>query len=136
MAIIDKRDEVEGVCLGVGAVGLYGRLGDAQSVLRGSIAPLRLLGLQRPKIELQSTPTRSPTGAVSRPSHIIIKSEKCRCGVVRRDERCTRAGAEIPANGALWCVRVSAPERIQTSDLRFRRPTLYPAELLAQWRLV
>ena len=27
---------------------------------------------------------------------------------------------------------VSAPERIRTSDLRFRRPTLYPAELRAQ----
>ena len=27
----------------------------------------------------------------------------------------------------------SAPERIRTSDLRFRRPTLYPAELRAQW---
>src|SRR3954467_13619356 len=26
----------------------------------------------------------------------------------------------------------SAPERIRTSDLRFRRPTLYPAELRAQ----
>ena len=26
---------------------------------------------------------------------------------------------------------VSAPERIRTSDLRFRRPTLYPAELRA-----
>src|SRR4051794_37863728 len=25
-----------------------------------------------------------------------------------------------------------APERIRTSDLRFRRPTLYPAELRAQ----
>ena len=29
--------------------------------------------------------------------------------------------------GFLW----SAPERIRTSDLRFRRPTLYPAELRA-----
>jgi hypothetical protein len=28
----------------------------------------------------------------------------------------------------------SAPERIRTSDLRFRRPTLYPAELRAQGR--
>jgi hypothetical protein len=28
--------------------------------------------------------------------------------------------------------RGSAPERIRTSDLRFRRPTLYPAELRAQ----
>jgi hypothetical protein len=28
-----------------------------------------------------------------------------------------------------------APERIRTSDLRFRRPTLYPAELRAQSRL-
>src|SRR4051795_157812 len=28
----------------------------------------------------------------------------------------------------------SAPERIRTSDLRFRRPTLYPAELRAQRR--
>src|SRR5580704_10891911 len=27
-----------------------------------------------------------------------------------------------------------APERIRTSDLRFRRPTLYPAELQAQGR--
>ena len=27
----------------------------------------------------------------------------------------------------------SAPERIRTSDLRFRRPTLYPAELRAHW---
>src|SRR4051794_21368127 len=26
----------------------------------------------------------------------------------------------------------SAPERIRTSDLRFRRPTLYPAELRAR----
>ena len=35
------------------------------------------------------------------------------------------------------CPRVrglrSAPERIRTSDLRFRRPTLYPAELRAHW---
>src|SRR5687767_6690572 len=29
---------------------------------------------------------------------------------------------------------LSAPERIRTSDLRFRRPTLYPAELRAQGR--
>src|SRR4051794_11915886 len=28
----------------------------------------------------------------------------------------------------------NAPERIRTSDLRFRRPTLYPAELRAQGR--
>ena len=29
---------------------------------------------------------------------------------------------------------MNAPERIRTSDLRFRRPTLYPAELRAQSR--
>jgi hypothetical protein len=34
-----------------------------------------------------------------------------------------------PANAGLSC---DAPERIRTSDLRFRRPTLYPAELRAQ----
>jgi hypothetical protein len=34
---------------------------------------------------------------------------------------------ENPANAGLR----SAPERIRTSDLRFRRPTLYPAELRA-----
>jgi hypothetical protein len=27
---------------------------------------------------------------------------------------------------------MSAPDRIRTCDLRFRRPTLYPAELRAQ----
>src|SRR5918994_7475437 len=38
-----------------------------------------------------------------------------------------------PASNPLqhWVSR-SAPERIRTSDLRFRRPTLYPAELRAQ----
>jgi hypothetical protein len=30
----------------------------------------------------------------------------------------------------------SAPDRIRTCDLRFRRPTLYPAELRAQRRPV
>src|SRR5262249_16181678 len=33
------------------------------------------------------------------------------------------------SRGFVW----SAPERIRTSDLRFRRPTLYPAELRAHW---
>ena len=32
--------------------------------------------------------------------------------------------------------QIGAPERIRTSDLRFRRPTLYPAELRAQWGVV
>src|SRR5689334_8482949 len=36
--------------------------------------------------------------------------------------------AKMPANQ-------DAPERIRTSDLRFRRPTLYPAELRAQGRV-
>ena len=31
---------------------------------------------------------------------------------------------------------LDAPERIRTSDLRFRRPTLYPAELRARGRVV
>jgi hypothetical protein len=35
---------------------------------------------------------------------------------------------ESPAVAGLSC---DAPERIRTSDLRFRRPTLYPAELRA-----
>ena len=36
-------------------------------------------------------------------------------------------GLEPPRFPGFW----SAPERIRTSDLRFRRPTLYPAELRA-----
>ena len=36
-----------------------------------------------------------------------------------------------PKRGDLQAL-LSAPERIRTSDLRFRRPTLYPAELRAQ----
>ena len=43
-----------------------------------------------------------------------------------------RSSARIWLTRALSC---SAPERIRTSDLRFRRPTLYPAELRAQGRL-
>ncbi len=41
-------------------------------------------------------------------------------------------GKEKPRlSGAFW----SAPDRIRTCDLRFRRPTLYPAELRARARL-
>ena len=31
-------------------------------------------------------------------------------------------------------LKLSAPDRIRTCDLRFRRPTLYPAELRARVR--
>src|SRR3981189_925233 len=40
-----------------------------------------------------------------------------------------------PESADFQAVR-NAPERIRTSDLRFRRPTLYPAELRAQSALV
>src|SRR4051794_10069111 len=46
----------------------------------------------------------------------------------RRQEGMTEASARAPPSRAL----PYAPERIRTSDLRFRRPTLYPAELRAQ----
>src|SRR3954447_21886387 len=56
-----------------------------------------------------------------------------------------RIAHKLPSGGLAWCAQArtpckyarsaescSAPERIRTSDLRFRRPTLYPAELRAQ----
>jgi hypothetical protein len=52
--------------------------------------------------------------------------------------RTTNHGSEHPRRSPCKCSRsaetCSAPERIRTSDLRFRRPTLYPAELRAQRR--
>ena len=40
-----------------------------------------------------------------------------------------RPGGEIPV---VVGVSVDAPDRTRTCDLRFRRPTLYPPELLAR----
>src|SRR3712207_8596765 len=47
--------------------------------------------------------------------------------VPRRHLTRGRETKKAPASRAFG----SAPERIRTSDLRFRRPTLYPAELRA-----
>ena len=65
--------------------------------------------------------------------------QKCRQKIGRNrsraSERRTRilsARDEVPANAHDLSESSSAPERIRTSDLRFRRPTLYPAELRAQ----
>jgi hypothetical protein len=44
----------------------------------------------------------------------------------------SRAEAQIAANQLPKRDRCNAPDRIRTCDLRFRRPTLYPAELLAR----
>ena len=49
----------------------------------------------------------------------------------RADASTAPENEKSPAVAGLF---VSAPERIRTSDLRFRRPTLYPAELRAQRR--
>jgi hypothetical protein len=50
--------------------------------------------------------------------------------------RATNRGPErqerSPCKGSRSAESCNAPERIRTSDLRFRRPTLYPAELRAQ----
>src|SRR5215207_2011090 len=50
--------------------------------------------------------------------------------------RATNSHPERQRQRSCKCTRSaesgSAPERIRTSDLRFRRPTLYPAELRAQ----
>jgi hypothetical protein len=52
--------------------------------------------------------------------------------------RTTNHGSEHPRRSPCKCSRsagtCSAPDRIRTCDLRFRRPTLYPAELRAQRR--
>src|SRR3954454_25244572 len=53
---------------------------------------------------------------------------------VPADGGCSRPPAPVRSNGP-EPKQTSAPERIRTSDLRFRRPTLYPAELRAQGRV-
>ena len=40
--------------------------------------------------------------------------------------------ADTPQKCLLYRDFISAPDRIRTCDLRFRRPTLYPTELRAQ----
>ena len=53
-------------------------------------------------------------------------------GVPPRYLRLQRDGAPHERNLQYCRPLLDAPERIRTSDLRFRRPTLYPAELRAQ----
>src|SRR3954453_22276108 len=64
-----------------------------------------------------------------------MQSDQIRHGMsIPRHIRDTRSPPPVPKNEKTrrfqWVL--SAPERIRTSDLRFRRPTLYPAELRAQ----
>jgi hypothetical protein len=49
-----------------------------------------------------------------------------------RTERVAKIMADYFCEKPLFLGISNAPERIRTSDLRFRRPTLYPAELRAQ----
>jgi hypothetical protein len=69
----------------------------------------------------------------------------CALGVIKRPGATPAPGSlPLPAvSGSGACTTKAsrhqpqpfdAPERIRTSDLRFRRPTLYPAELRAQGR--
>jgi hypothetical protein len=53
---------------------------------------------------------------------------ECAACVPRRRCRTRALKYEAPAQAGVSC---SAPERTRTSDLRFRRPTLYPTELRA-----
>jgi hypothetical protein len=52
-------------------------------------------------------------------------------GTISAGERSTDS-PENDENREMRGLRRSAPDRIRTCDLRFRRPTLYPAELRAQ----
>ena len=62
-------------------------------------------------------------------SHTARWSARCQSSPAHSEHRDPSVNGETPAlAGVSW----SAPERIRTSDLRFRRPTLYPAELRAQ----
>src|SRR5437879_2368671 len=54
----------------------------------------------------------------------------------RATNRRLRQLGRSPSKCSQTAERRSAPERIRTSDLRFRRPTLYPAELRAQRRAI
>ncbi len=61
-----------------------------------------------------------------------------RDGYVRPIDAAANAETSVQHEGAIPSVVRSplyAPDRIRTCDLRFRRPTLYPAELRAHWVL-
>ncbi len=112
---------------GSGPVSQWGRRATPPRVL-GQVVP------RRPQVVL-----RRPLGAVAdssgRPAAGSMSDKTGRKWyprVVPTTEKTQKRGLRKQENSAICRCFQSAPERIRTSDLRFRRPTLYPAELRAR----
>ena len=75
------------------------------------------------------------TSSSRRTSSARVRKRRSRVDQARPARCCSVAtsGRSPPAANSLRnCDSQNAPDRIRTCDLRFRRPTLYPAELRAQ----
>src|SRR5690348_14983447 len=106
-------------------------------------------------VSIHDTPSIELSGRATDPGHRGLPLSQSRPSVgglepVSRGPRTTSLGSHVapgvaPAAFSPLCQLgrnpaiplperdcVNAPDRIRTCDLRFRRPTLYPAELLAR----
>ena len=109
---------------------------DAMPSIEGS-GPIRDIakatGTYDAQVRVDQTPQRvAPTTARRGPSRSFAAIE-CQQEGSRQDDQ---AGAQLYAQ-ANTCERlpttaITAPDRIRTCDLRFRKPPLYPTELRAQ----
>ena len=89
--------------------------------------------LARPRGLFRTSLYSTPPGPASLRFAVQIRSRRiCRTGTSMRSEVRIPAFRPIKSPRKEGFLLVGAPERIRTSDLRLRRPTLYPTELRAQ----
>ncbi len=114
--------------------------GDAPSSSRGRLAVQALIakrasrhGNRRPSAAILRVASRHFTIGARRPAPVAETIWSCTLVLHSAGTRRNRRGSDKKCS--LCRAFGDAPERIRTSDLRFRRPTLYPAELRAHERL-